>query len=91
MSYTDSKIGLEQENGADIGKNPSDMDLGELGSLGHSKQNLLRAIRGFCVECSGGSQSEARRCTAVHCQLWPYRMGRNPFRKVSEAQRRAFK
>src|SRR5260370_37092818 len=34
--------------------------------------------------CSGGSESEARKCTAIGCALWPYRMGWNPFRAPRE-------
>jgi len=26
------------------------------------------------------AQAEARKCTATTCPLWPFRMGRNPFR-----------
>jgi hypothetical protein len=41
----------------------------------------LAAIRAKCVDCSGGSYAEARKCTATGCPLWPYRMGTNPRRK----------
>lgn len=37
------------------------------------------AIRGFCLNCQGGSMSGVRNCTAVHCVLFPFRMGSNPF------------
>lgn len=39
----------------------------------------LTAIRAKCVDCSGGSPAEVRRCPNVHCTLWPFRMGSNPF------------
>lgn len=53
-------------------------------------QSPIKAIRAFCVECSGNNEAEARRCTAVGCQLWPFRMGSNVFHsragKKSDAQ-----
>ena len=39
----------------------------------------VKAIRAHCVECSGGSASEARKCTAIACPLWAFRMGVNVF------------
>ena len=41
---------------------------------------------------SGGSESEARKCTAIGCALWPYRMASNPFRaprEMTQEQREA--
>jgi hypothetical protein len=42
---------------------------------------LLKAIHSKCVDCSGGSVSEARLCHLTKCPLWPFRQGRNPFAK----------
>lgn len=50
--------------------------------------NPLRAIRAKCLDCSGGSWTEVRNCPSQECELWPFRMGKNPFRKrkkLSEA------
>jgi hypothetical protein len=41
----------------------------------------LRAIRRYCIMCSGNSLSEVRKCEAEECPLYRYRMGRNPDRK----------
>jgi hypothetical protein len=52
----------------------------------------LKAIRQKCRDCSGGSASEARQCNVIDCDLWPYRFGKNPFRKkreMTEEQRKA--
>ena len=50
----------------------------------------LKAIRAHCLECVGGSVVEVELCTAPACQLYPFRSGRNPFRKPpSERQREA--
>jgi hypothetical protein len=46
---------------------------------GHQPQSPLAAIRAKCVDCSGGSPSEARRCEAVDCPLWPFRSGLHPW------------
>jgi len=46
----------------------------------HSKRNLLHVIRDFCLDCMGGSPPEVRKCTSVGCDLWPYRLRKNPFR-----------
>jgi hypothetical protein len=55
-----------------------------LEELGHSQTPLLRVIRAKCLDCSQ-SASEVRRCTAVDCSLWPYRMGTNPFRAMRQS------
>ena len=41
----------------------------------------LKAIRAYCIECSGGSHHEVRLCTVNHCELYKYRMGKDPNRK----------
>ena len=41
----------------------------------------LRAIRAKCIECSGDSVSEVKRCTIDDCALYSLRLGRNPNRK----------
>ena len=46
---------------------------------GHQRQSPLRAIRKKCIDCSGGSPAEARRCEAVACPLWPFRAGKHPW------------
>ena len=43
----------------------------------------LRAIREYCVECSGGSSKSLAYCTcdgahSTWCPLWPYRFGVRP-------------
>jgi hypothetical protein len=53
-----------------------------LETLGHGPRNPVKVIRAFCVECMAGNRAEVRRCTSVGCALWPYRMGRNPYRKA---------
>lgn len=45
----------------------------------HERQSPLEAIRAKCIDCSGGSFAEVRRCEAVSCPLWPFRAGRHPW------------
>jgi hypothetical protein len=60
-----------------------------LAEIGHSPMPLLKVIRAKCLDCSY-TASEVRRCTAIDCALWPYRLGINPFRaERSEAQKAA--
>lgn len=48
----------------------------------------LKAIRAHCLECVGGSTKEVQLCTAEKCRLYPYRAGKNPFRKRMSPERR---
>ena len=52
-----------------------------LHQLGHYKRPTLSAIRWKCFDCSGCNWLEVEKCVSVSCSLWPYRMGKNPFRK----------
>lgn len=46
---------------------------------------LLKTIRRKCLDCMSGSRAEVRECTSLHCALWGFRLGNNPFfRQVSE-------
>lgn len=74
--------GLETgPDGADIGRDPRRLEPDELRALGHRAAPLLQAMRRRCVDCCGGKTDEVRRCTAVACPLWPYRMGTDPWRR----------
>lgn len=35
-----------------------------------------KAIRAKCIDCMGSDKSEVRKCTAVKCPLFPFRMGK---------------
>ncbi len=51
----------------------------------------LKAIRLRCIDCCAGSVNEVRLCTVHGCPLYPFRFGKNPFRKprnLTEEQRR---
>jgi hypothetical protein len=42
------------------------------------KAAILQAIRGKCLECSCFQPNEVRGCPVTECELWPYRLGRDP-------------
>jgi hypothetical protein len=46
--------------------------------MGTTATSPLRAIRAFCIECSGNNKAEVRRCPCEKCQLFPFRMGHRP-------------
>lgn len=49
----------------------------------------LKAIRHKCLDCSGDSADEVRKCVIPECPLFPFRFGKNPFRTpMSEEQRK---
>ena len=52
-------------------------------------ESPLKAIRAKCIDCSGGSANEVKLCTVNECELYPFRFGKNPFRKsnLSEEQK----
>ena len=53
--------------------------------------SVLKAIRGKCLDCMGGSAQEVKLCPVDGCTLHPYRLGKNPFRKreLTDEQREA--
>ena len=53
--------------------------------------NPVKAIRTFCLECSCGSTAEVKDCPRQVCPLYPFRMGKNPYRQrreISEEEKR---
>lgn len=44
----------------------------------------LKAIREKCKDCCGNSAQEVKLCPVKSCKNWPYRFGKNPFRKKRE-------
>jgi hypothetical protein len=68
------------DEGELVGKDPRDVPSQVL-SLKFSAQNRLKAIRAKCLDCCCGNAAEVRKCVAVDCPSWPFRMGKDPFRK----------
>ena len=74
-------IAMESDpvEGVPVGRNPRDLTVSELRAIGHEPQPVAKAVREKCLDCCGDNRAEVRRCTAVACALWPFRMGVNPF------------
>lgn len=51
--------------------------------------NVLRAIKLKCLDCSSYNTNEIKECPVSKCPLYPFRLGKNPFRKreLSEEER----
>ena len=47
-------------------------------------KNPVKAIRAFCLECSGDSFAEVKSCPRTVCPLYPFRLGKNPYRQRRE-------
>lgn len=43
-------------------------------------QNPVKAIRAKCLDCCVQQINEVRDCPAQDCPLWPFRLGKNPYR-----------
>ena len=43
-------------------------------------RNPVKAIGAWCLQCSGGSAKERHQCPVKHCPLFPFRLGKNPYR-----------
>jgi hypothetical protein len=71
---------LETKGGWPAGRAPTTLTCAELSAAGHVRMSPLKALRARCLDCCAGSAHEVRLCTAAACPLWPFRMGRNPWR-----------
>ena len=56
----------------------------ELKKLGHSKKSPLKALRENCLECCNGSSKEVSLCPVTVCPSYPFRHGKNPWRRKRE-------
>ena len=81
-------VGLEDRNGALVGRDPREMTTAELEQLGHERISPLKALRLRCIDCCAGSASEVRLCVSVTCPSWPFRMGENPWRAAPSESKR---
>ena len=61
------------------------------GFTGEEIHNPVKAIRAKCLDCSTGAVSEIRECLIGNCPLYPFRLGKNPYRNqnLSEEARQA--
>ena len=59
-----------------------------LRELGHQPEPVLKAVRAKCLDCSGGSHAEVADCLIRSCPLFPFRMGKNPWRAPPSEEHR---
>lgn len=64
------------DGGEKIGVDPRYLDRETLLLLG-PVISLVKVIRARCINCCMEDQSEVRKCTAIDCPSWRYRMGVN--------------
>ena len=76
----------ESSDGGTEGTDPRSLDFRLAQAYFGSPKPLSRIIREKCLDCCCGVGSEVRKCTAVDCPLWPYRMGSNPLREKRKAR-----
>jgi hypothetical protein len=72
---------VENPDGTTEGRDPRTLPEAELRALGHEPMSAQAAIRAHCLDCCAGSPDEVRKCTAVRCPSWPFRMGRSRGRR----------
>jgi hypothetical protein len=46
--------------------------------------NPVKAIREKCLDCCCGSTADVKDCSVKNCPLYPFRMGKNPYRQRRE-------
>ena len=53
------------------------------------KADLLRIIHGKCMDCTCDEIKRVKQCPITDCPLWPFRMGKDPYktkRTATQAQ-----
>jgi hypothetical protein len=71
------------DGGELIGRDPRSIAAGEFHQAGIDGAAILAVIRAKCLDCCVHQPDEVRKCVAVLCPNWPFRMGTNPFRSVN--------
>lgn len=51
------------------------------------KYTPIKSIRLHCLECSCQQKGEVLNCTIHNCPLYPYRLGKNPNRKLKSGSK----
>lgn len=71
-------------DGGTQGRDPRKMNRNDLEAIGLARVSRGDAIRAKCLDCMVGSPAEVRRCAAIECALWSFRMGTDPFRDARQ-------
>lgn len=92
-----AKLVIVSENETQ-GRDPRTISESELAELGFAAKPILQVIKERCMDCCGSDLSrprntmdEVKKCTAIDCPSWLYRMGKNPFAKktLTEEQKQS--
>jgi hypothetical protein len=76
------------DGGQTIGRDPRQIGAHEFHEAGIAAAPILEVIRAKCLDCCAEQPEEVRKCVAIACPNWPYRMGTNPFRAaISDEER----
>lgn len=59
-------------------------DITGLEFAGEEIISAQKAIKAKCLDCCGFQKEEVKQCTCVVCPLWPFRLGKNPYKKKKE-------
>jgi hypothetical protein len=76
------------DGGEMIGRHPRSVSI-DLLRLLPAPTAPMKAIRAKCLDCCVYQPGEVRKCVAVKCPLWPYRMGFSPYHAKSVAAKNA--
>ena len=52
-----------------------------------TKAELLKTIRRKCMDCTCDQMKEVELCPMKDCPLWPFRMGKDPYKTCSPGRR----
>lgn len=80
-SQSDNPL-LEYQDGHLVGKNPLTADVFLMQEAGHREMSPYKIMRQKCLDCVGFQASEVRKCVCTDCPLFPYRMGKDPFKSA---------
>ena len=47
----------------------------------------LKAIKSYCIGCSGDSKHEVKECPIKDCELYNFRFGKGPKKNLTDEQR----
>ena len=68
-----------EDEGQLIGRDPRKVPPADWRAAGVDPSGVMRAIRAKCLDCVCYQPGEVRKCVAVTCPLWPFRMGLDVF------------
>lgn len=48
-------------------------------TLSGAPKSILKTIKQYCLDCTGGQYNETKNCTGRDCPVYPFRLGRNQY------------